>query len=514
MLKTMCFRCLRAVLCLAAAWGTLWTTSSARADRLAVIVRGSGAGADKAAGFVSVFAEEAFAKDDRYTVVTLPKTLGSPGADRAERAFGVALEMLGKGKTAYEELDLDAAIDDLNNALAKFERHAAYVGDTKPVLTSLMLLGATHILRGEERAGEKRLSHALAIDPTIEPDPRVFNPTMRDVFQRVYEHLRERPPGTLSVSSNPSYARVYVDGRFVGVAPVALDGLAEGRHFVRLVKDGYRPWGRLIDVVGGRRRSETATLKPATHFDDFDTLVDGALVAMGKEDPKADPAQRAPVSEAVDQLGVLLNADSVFLVGVRLEDDRVKLVASHYDLNAGQRIKTVVHNFAHDQRLETYRAEVAGLVERHFPQKTLVTNAEEPLAGDVGLAHAVSGGLCGGMTCHKKKVAVLLSGLGAGVAFMGVGAGLWGAANGKNNSFRGSVQNSSQASSLADSGRVLAAMGDVFFFAGAAGAVASTVLYLVWEPSPSTKAIVDGGSPEVGVAPLPGGLGFNTRLRF
>ncbi len=133
------------------------------AKPISVVVRGVGAGSDKAAGFVQHFVRDSLASEGRE-VIDLSAALGSPTRNRAQRAFGVAGEMVEKGRRAYETLDLDPAIDFLNTALTKYERHAAYLTEPVRVAEVLMLLGATHILRGEERTGAKRLAQAIAIN--------------------------------------------------------------------------------------------------------------------------------------------------------------------------------------------------------------------------------------------------------------------------------------------------------------------------------------------------------------
>src|SRR5690606_10893184 len=107
-------------------------------------------------------------------------------------------------KTAFESLDLDAAVDHLNSALSKFERNAAFVTDFPKVANALMLLGATHILRGEEKTGARRLAQAIALVPDIQPDPRIFNPGMRDIFEQAGKELTSRPEGDITLTSNPS----------------------------------------------------------------------------------------------------------------------------------------------------------------------------------------------------------------------------------------------------------------------------------------------------------------------
>lgn len=57
--------------------------------------------------------------------------------------------------------------------------------------------------------------------------------------------------GSLSVSSDPDGAAVYVDGQFVGQTPVQVQRLSAGDHRVRIVKDGYLENGRVVSVTAG-----------------------------------------------------------------------------------------------------------------------------------------------------------------------------------------------------------------------------------------------------------------------
>lgn len=61
--------------------------------------------------------------------------------------------------------------------------------------------------------------------------------------------------GTLSVSSNPEVAAVYVDGRFVGQTPVNVPGLPAGDRRVRLVKDGFLENSRVVRVETSKPKS-------------------------------------------------------------------------------------------------------------------------------------------------------------------------------------------------------------------------------------------------------------------
>jgi serine/threonine-protein kinase len=70
----------------------------------------------------------------------------------------------------------------------------------------------------------------------------------------------ESPDGRLLVRSTPASARVKLDGRDVGVTPLALRELAFGTHTVRVARDGYRSEERRV-VLSSGRPSESLTFE-------------------------------------------------------------------------------------------------------------------------------------------------------------------------------------------------------------------------------------------------------------
>jgi hypothetical protein len=74
----------------------------------------------------------------------------------------------------------------------------------------------------------------------------------------------EPTPVTLSISTDPSGARVYVDGRLSGVTPLSLDRLEPGDHRLRVTKDGYLENARVITIGSQRPNALRLTLTPRT----------------------------------------------------------------------------------------------------------------------------------------------------------------------------------------------------------------------------------------------------------
>jgi hypothetical protein len=60
---------------------------------------------------------------------------------------------------------------------------------------------------------------------------------------------------TVTVTSEPPDAAVYVDGQFAGRTPLTLARVVAGDHRVRVVKDGYLEHGRILTVTAGRPAS-------------------------------------------------------------------------------------------------------------------------------------------------------------------------------------------------------------------------------------------------------------------
>ncbi len=63
-------------------------------------------------------------------------------------------------------------------------------------------------------------------------------------------------PGTLHLSSVPEGARIYVNDRFEGKAPVSLAGLKPGSYAVRAELDGYGTQSRTVTLENGAAASE------------------------------------------------------------------------------------------------------------------------------------------------------------------------------------------------------------------------------------------------------------------
>jgi hypothetical protein len=108
-----------------------------------------------------------------------------------------------------------------------------------------------------EHTGEERTESVIGFDqsaPQAAPpqaEPEAASPPSSPQPARA----------TVSVSSVPYLADLYVDGEDEGYTPAKLK-LLPGKHILRCEKKGYQPWTKEITVSGGAELALDATLNP------------------------------------------------------------------------------------------------------------------------------------------------------------------------------------------------------------------------------------------------------------
>lgn len=481
--------------------------TSATATKIAVVVSSAGAGSDKAAAYVAHYLHYFLSEDGRYEVIDNNDKLDAVDPDAA-KAFNEAEGLVKKAMSAYETLELDPAADYLNKAVNKYEHFVPDLIDVKPIADALVLFGAVLILRGDEEQGIERIEQAITIFPKVEPDPKVFNPSMRKVFQNTVEQVNKKAQGNISITSSPGYAKLYVDGVFRGITPVTAEQLAPGRHYVRLVKDGYRSFGTIVTVKGNKVTKLNGALKPTKKFNTFDKALTVASEALrnGNNDDSSLP------DDSLLKFKTLLDTEQLFAADVRLDGERVKVTAAQYDLVNQKHFKTVSHVFPYNTQSDVFEREISDLLRTQFGETTLTKKVDYGAKDDES-----DSGPCMGMSCTKFKKIALFGGIGAGVVLSGTGGLLYWMAKKNNNDYRTTAQTSSEAPSLRSSGKLKALIGDILVPLGAVAVATGVGLFFFYNPSDAPVGMSQnslGTSLSFGVVPLiDGGAAFAT-MRF
>ncbi|MFH1435578.1 MAG: PEGA domain-containing protein [Pseudomonadota bacterium] len=175
-------------------------------------------------------------------------------AKKADALFKEAFQL-------YEDLDIPGAIEKAEEALEKLELGAAYLDDLTLVVNILHLLGTCYTFNGDLNESSAAFLRAYLINPALKPDQNMYPPDICDVFEAVGAGAAQVGMGSISVSSEPKGASVYLDGMPMGVTPVTIDNIVIGKHFIRLSKLGYQYFGSVLTIKKDETRTLSATLQ-------------------------------------------------------------------------------------------------------------------------------------------------------------------------------------------------------------------------------------------------------------
>ncbi len=111
---------------------------------------------------------------------------------------------------------------------------------------------------GPDGAKLEGLNFALSAQDLI----NVMNREVPEAALGIVPESREMDGiGTVSVSSDPEGAEIFVDGKFVGDTPSVLP-LGTGTHYVVVKSDGKKPWERNLSVIRDSQTQIRAVLEP------------------------------------------------------------------------------------------------------------------------------------------------------------------------------------------------------------------------------------------------------------
>jgi hypothetical protein len=130
--------------------------------------------------------------------------------------------------------------------------NGVYVGQTRagaPLVFSQVTPGTYSVLLSKEGyqdyTGNVQIQAGQNYDFTVTLTP-VSNPTT----------------GSISVTSSPTGAEVYLNNVFKGLSPLTLDKLSPGSYIVTLKLNGYQDWQSSAQVTAGQTTQLSATLLP------------------------------------------------------------------------------------------------------------------------------------------------------------------------------------------------------------------------------------------------------------
>lgn len=193
------------------------------------------------------------------------EALGAESGLRRRRArVGEGRALLQKAETRFSELEDKDALNLIAEATPLLVAAHAEPSALTLLARCHLLAGAIFVARDRLDAAQSRLQRALDIDPDVAPST---NLRLLGVLEAVRAGQATRGQGWLDVrlTGSATAARVYLDGRPIGLAPGRFEAIGVGRHLLRVSAPGHLSYTATAEVLEAQGTELTVSL-PADDF--------------------------------------------------------------------------------------------------------------------------------------------------------------------------------------------------------------------------------------------------------
>jgi len=162
-------------------------------------------------------------------------------------------------------------------------------------------LGISLLQAQKQLQAKDAIKRSLAVYPGQQASEYAVTVEARNFFRQVQQEMEESPETSVGVEAEKD-AEVYLDGDFKGFAPIQVQGLKPGDHWITVIADGFQPWSQFVAVRGVVEQKVEVTLKPAAERGRQEQALAGVLRSLEKTLPEAEARALAEASGATDLL--------------------------------------------------------------------------------------------------------------------------------------------------------------------------------------------------------------------
>ncbi len=247
-----------------------------------------------------------------YQVHDVNASLNAGGETRDRQNVATAQGISQAGKASFDAKDYRDAADQYESAKKLYEESLAVVDQPAVTYPAVLLaLGESQTLSGDRKGALATFAEAAIWGA----DSDRLGATARALFEQATKDVAARPFGGVDIATDPSFAEVFVDGKFRGISPLAtkdLRDLVVGPHLVTVSKAGYERVTSRIDLAKDKPLHRELKLPMARRK----LLLDELKPKLGKELAAAESAgdpMEGKGGDAVAQLGTLFRAETVLV---------------------------------------------------------------------------------------------------------------------------------------------------------------------------------------------------------
>jgi hypothetical protein len=196
------------------------------------------------------------------SLAEITKTRGAVenGAVDKDPPIAELKKQLGEAKVAYRQLHFEVALALLGQTRTSLLRSARRAEDFALLARVLFLRGLCALALADKKTAGQEIAWALRLRK--EPiRPGEFSPEVDRFIKATRRAQQAATPGSLSLTSKPTRASVYIDGKHVGRTPLTLQ-LLPGLHHVRVGYLGRKDKGAAQLISSGRIEGVEFFLQP------------------------------------------------------------------------------------------------------------------------------------------------------------------------------------------------------------------------------------------------------------
>ena len=154
--------------------------------------------------------------------------------------------LLSAGKEAFEAVEFEKAIQNIESALALFRKNMVFMRDFKDVITPIAILGICYLALDKKDEALKTFKYLLSIRPDYKPSEALFPPSAMEMFLKAKKEMREFE---FFFTTFPEGATVFIDGRKKGITPYSEKKMPEGTHLITAYLQGYKEFREVINIT-------------------------------------------------------------------------------------------------------------------------------------------------------------------------------------------------------------------------------------------------------------------------
>lgn len=243
----------------------------------------------------------------RYRIKDLHAVLNAGGEVQDQNNVKTAEAFVKAGRAAAKAGDYEDAAEQFESAAQLMEQSYALLPDARAYQGVLLQLGAARLASGDKAGAEAAFKRAAILRADLSRTD--VGQTAAQAYEDAKASVAKLGLGAASITTAPTAAEVYVDGRYKGISPATVAGLRAGPHMVAVFKDGFARQSVQIEVGGDEMADETIELKPARRkllFDQLKGQLQGELDKLEGTPPRG--------GEGVRQITALLFSEMAVIV--------------------------------------------------------------------------------------------------------------------------------------------------------------------------------------------------------